>query len=151
MSRWYVLIFRSAGERSRSKVKPILDMLGKGGISVSQTSIFDCCVACTSEFYSDTYFITFIRSSVCPICLSRSHQLWSCAFKATDMHSSRNALPPDSSHWKISVVNVWRESWRMICCSMVTADSVAILRNFDSVSPAKHSYGSVTDGLKFKV
>ena len=25
---------------SRSKVKPILDMLGKGGISVSQTSIF---------------------------------------------------------------------------------------------------------------
>ena len=26
--------------RSRSKVKPILDKLGKGGISVSQTSIF---------------------------------------------------------------------------------------------------------------
>ena len=26
---------------SRSKVKPILDKLGKGGISVSQTSIFN--------------------------------------------------------------------------------------------------------------
>ena len=35
MSRWSLLIFRSVGQRSRSKV-----MLGKGGISVSQTSIF---------------------------------------------------------------------------------------------------------------
>ena len=32
--------FRSLGERSRSKVNRILDMFGKGGISVSQTSIF---------------------------------------------------------------------------------------------------------------
>ena len=34
------MITRSVGQRSRSKVTPILDMLGKGGISVSQTSIF---------------------------------------------------------------------------------------------------------------
>ena len=40
MSRWTLLIFRSVGQRSRSKVMPILYMLGKGGISVLQTSIF---------------------------------------------------------------------------------------------------------------
>ena len=40
MSRWPLSIFRSVGQRSSSKVKPILDKLGKGGISVSQTSIF---------------------------------------------------------------------------------------------------------------
>ena len=31
MSRWPLLIFRSVGQRSRSKVTPILYMLGKGG------------------------------------------------------------------------------------------------------------------------
>ena len=36
-----MLIFRSVGQRSVSKVKLILYMLGKGGISVLQTSIFD--------------------------------------------------------------------------------------------------------------
>ena len=40
MSRWPLLIFRSVGQRSRSKVMSILYMLGKGGISVLQTSIF---------------------------------------------------------------------------------------------------------------
>ena len=39
------MILRSVGQRSGSKVKPIVNMLGKGGISVLQTSIFfnsDC-------------------------------------------------------------------------------------------------------------
>ena len=40
MSRWPLLIFRSVDQRSRSKVMPILYMLGKGGISVLQTFIF---------------------------------------------------------------------------------------------------------------
>ena len=40
MSTWPLLIFRSVGQRSVSKVKPILYMLGKGGISVLQTAIF---------------------------------------------------------------------------------------------------------------
>ena len=35
-----LLIFRQVGQRSVSKVKPILYMLGKGGISVLQTSIY---------------------------------------------------------------------------------------------------------------
>ena len=34
------MIFRSVGQRSVSKVKPFLYMLGKGGISVLQTAIF---------------------------------------------------------------------------------------------------------------
>ena len=40
MSTWPLLIFRSVGQRSVLKVKPILYMLGKGGISVLQTAIF---------------------------------------------------------------------------------------------------------------
>ena len=40
MSTWPLLIFRSVGQMSVSKVKPILHMLGKGGISVLQTAIF---------------------------------------------------------------------------------------------------------------
>ena len=40
MSTWPLLIFRSVGQRSVSKVKTILYMLGKGGISVLQTAIF---------------------------------------------------------------------------------------------------------------
>ena len=40
MSTWPLLIFRSVGQRSLSKVKPFLYMLGKGGISVLQTAIF---------------------------------------------------------------------------------------------------------------
>ena len=48
MSRWSLLIFRSVGQRSRSKV-----MLGKGGISVSQTSIFSQCTSLALKFSSD--------------------------------------------------------------------------------------------------
>ena len=44
MSTWPLLIFRSVGQRSVSKVKPILYMLGKGGISVLQTAIFHICI-----------------------------------------------------------------------------------------------------------
>ena len=41
MNRWSLLTFRSVGQRSRSKVKPTLHMLGKGGICVLQTAIFN--------------------------------------------------------------------------------------------------------------
>ena len=40
MRRLALLLFRSVGQRSRLKVKPILYLLRKGGISVLQTSIF---------------------------------------------------------------------------------------------------------------
>ena len=40
MSRWSQLIIRSVGQRAMSKVKHTLHMLGKGGISILQTSVF---------------------------------------------------------------------------------------------------------------
>ena len=44
MSTWPLLIFRPVGQRSVSKVEPILYMLGKRGISVLQTAIFNILV-----------------------------------------------------------------------------------------------------------
>ena len=50
------MIFRSVGQRSVSKVKPILYMLEKGGISVLQTAIFHMCIPCDKTFLLEPKF-----------------------------------------------------------------------------------------------
>ena len=59
------MIFRSVGQRSLLKVKPILYMLGKGGISVLQTAIFLYQVAdllCYEFITSKTFLLDFVNN-----------------------------------------------------------------------------------------
>ena len=74
MNRWPLLIFRSVGQRSVSKVKPILYMLGKGALmfyehlyffyfSVIQTDIIQsiyCSVLQLYDLYTSRHHSVFI-------------------------------------------------------------------------------------------
>ena len=58
-------VFRSVGQRSVSKVKPFLYMLGKGGISVLQTAIFAYKLA--KKVFQNSLISLILTFNICEI------------------------------------------------------------------------------------
>ena len=109
--------------RSKVKVKPILDKLGKGGISVSQTSIFDVVFSvqrqlswtwmnregrCSWEFYWTWWCTTTPHWCLVPYSYCSDT---SASDRKFSMPSSRSVPPPfpytETDHAQLPGTGVW--------------------------------------------
>ena len=99
MSRWSLFIFRSVGQRSRSNV----NILGKGGISVLQTSIFGI-----------KFWTRKDRNCIWP----------NCVFSATRSFFSCNLCPDCKVFWAYGLMMSICQS---VCCPNLVYLCVLVL------------------------
>ena len=111
MSRWPLLIFRSVGQRSGSKVKPILYMLGKGDISVLQTFIFNIGLCNKFRDQGSIPVETYSRNWIWPRSIFIIGSVWRWNWYCTHINLNNVIL------WGIiPICKIFAKTWHFLFC-----------------------------------